>query len=95
MVCRLTVYKKGTLLSRALRKMRCQVARHSEVTAKFGEKLRKLRKERGVSQEELAARAGLHRTYVSSVERGERNVSLETIDKLARALGLPMGDLMP
>ena len=71
------------------------MARISEVSLRFGEKLRKLRKERGISQEELAARAGLHRTYVSSVERGERNVSLETIDKLARGLGLPMGDLMP
>jgi len=71
------------------------VARISEVSLRFGEKLRKLRKERGISQEELAGRAGLHRTYVSSVERGERNVSLETVDKLARGLALPMGDLMP
>ena len=71
------------------------MARISEVSLRFGEKLRKLRKERGISQEELGGRAGLHRTYVSSVERGERNVSLETIDKLARGLGLPMGDLMP
>ena len=71
------------------------MARHSEVAAKFGDKLRRLRKRQGVSQEELADRAGLHRTYVSSVERGERNVSLETIDKLARAFNLPMGELMP
>jgi transcriptional regulator with XRE-family HTH domain len=71
------------------------VTKHSEVAVRFGDKLRRLRKSREVSQEELAARAGLHRTYVSSVERGERNVSLETIDKLARALGLPMGELMP
>ncbi len=71
------------------------MTRHSEVATQFGEKLRKLRKEQGFSQEELADRAGLHRTYVSSVERGERNVSLQTIDKLARALNLPIGDLMP
>ena len=71
------------------------MARISEVSLRFGEKLRKLRKQRGISQEELAGRAGLHRTYVSSVERGERNVSLETIERLARGLGLPMGDLMP
>ena len=71
------------------------MTKHSEVAVRFGDKLRRLRKSREVSQEELAARAGLHRTYVSSVERGERNVSLETIDKLARALGLPMGELMP
>ncbi len=71
------------------------MARHSEVASRFGDKLRRLRKERGVSQEKLADRARLHRTYVSSVERGERNVSLETIDKLARALNLPMRDIMP
>ncbi len=71
------------------------MVRMNEVSLRFGEKLRKLRKGRGISQEELAGLAGLHRTYVSSVERGERNVSLETIDRLARGLGLPMADLMP
>ncbi|MBN2291988.1 MAG: helix-turn-helix transcriptional regulator [Pirellulales bacterium] len=69
--------------------------KHSEVASRFGDKLRKLRKKKEVSQEELADRAGLHRTYVSSVERGERNVSLETIDKLARALNLSLRDIMP
>jgi len=71
------------------------MASHSEVATQFGKKLRKLRKKQGFSQEELADRASLHRTYVSSVERGERNVSLQTIDKLARSLNLSMGDLMP
>jgi transcriptional regulator with XRE-family HTH domain len=46
-----------------------------------------------ISQEELAYRAGLHRTYVSDVERGTRNPSIETIAKLARALNVPMGKL--
>lgn len=56
--------------------------------------LRRLRTSTGFSQEELAARAGLHRTYVSSVERGQRNVSLENIFALARALGCKTQDLL-
>jgi transcriptional regulator with XRE-family HTH domain len=47
----------------------------------------------GISQEELAHRAGLHRTYVSDLERGARNPSIESIEKLARALELPVSKL--
>lgn len=67
----------------------------SSIHAKFGINLRRLRHDQGVSQENLAERAGLHRTYVSSVERGERNVTLETIEKLSKALGVSMAKLMP
>lgn len=49
----------------------------------------------GVSQEKLAELAGLHRTYVSTDERGLRNISLLNIEKLAVALGVPLADLMP
>lgn len=51
--------------------------------------IRRLRLAIGISQEELAARAQLHRTYISSVERHERNVSLENIFRIAAALGVP------
>ena len=67
----------------------------SDVQLSFGKKLRLIRQKQGVSQEKLAELAGLHRTYVSSVERGERNISLINIAKLAQSLGVPMGKLMP
>ena len=59
----------------------------------FGRALRALREDRGYSQEELAERAGLHRNYVGGVERGERNVALENIVKLAGALSVRTRDL--
>ena len=52
----------------------------------FGTSVRRWRGRRGISQEELAERAELHRTYISDIERGARNVSLQSIEKLARAL---------
>ncbi|WP_420615412.1 helix-turn-helix domain-containing protein [Candidatus Palauibacter sp.] len=60
----------------------------------FGEALRAKRKERGLSQEELAARASLDRSYVGGVERGERNISLINLNKLARALDLTLAELL-
>ena len=54
----------------------------------FGYSVRKLRQNAGFSQEELAYKSGLHRTYIGSVERGERNLSLKTIYKLAEALDI-------
>jgi transcriptional regulator with XRE-family HTH domain len=62
---------------------------------RFGKRVREIRHRRGMSQEKLAELAGLHRTYVSGVERGERNISLANIERLARALAVPMSDLMP
>lgn len=60
----------------------------------FGRNVRRLRNASGLSQEELASRAGLHRTYISSVERSQRNVSLENIHALAAALGCDPRELL-
>lgn len=60
----------------------------------FGNNLRRLRQASGLSQDELAARAGLHRTYVGSVERGHRNVSLANIFALAKALACDPRELL-
>ena len=61
---------------------------------RLGENVRQLRLRRGWSQEKLASEAGLHRTYVGSVERGERNVSLDNIVAIARALGVSVQELL-
>jgi transcriptional regulator with XRE-family HTH domain len=60
--------------------------RNATIPRRFGLRVRSLRKQRGLSQERLAELADLHFTYVSSVERGKRNISLINIVRLARAL---------
>ena len=60
----------------------------------FGQRVRVRRIELGLSQEALARRAGLHRTYVGSLERGERNVALINIVRLGKALGVDPGSLI-
>jgi transcriptional regulator with XRE-family HTH domain len=60
----------------------------------FGERVRSFRARIGLTQEQLGAAAGLHRTYVGGVERGERNVSLMNILRLAVALQVDPGDLV-
>ena len=64
-----------------------------DVRARLARNLRNLRLGRDWSQEELAARSGLDRTYVSGVERGVRNPTVEVLDRLARALGVTIGAL--
>lgn len=61
----------------------------------FGRVLRALRSDEGFSQEQLADVAGLHRTYVGAVERGERNLSLDAIWQLAAALGTTPAGFFP
>lgn len=63
------------------------------IKKKFGDKMRHIREQKKISQEELAFRAGLHRTYISDVERGQRNVSLENIEKIANALNITIEDI--
>lgn len=65
----------------------------SDVKALFGERVRELRQNKGWSQEEFAAKANLDRSYVGCIERGERNVSIENICKIADALGVSPGSL--
>ena len=64
-----------------------------DIRIHFGARVRQLRTERGWSQEGLADRAGLHRTYIGSIERGEQNISLENIEKLAATLGVSLAEL--
>lgn len=58
------------------------------IKEKFGEKVKFFRLEKGWSQEKLALEAGLDRTYLPSIEKGERNVSITVVEKLAIALGV-------
>jgi transcriptional regulator with XRE-family HTH domain len=67
----------------------------ADIRERFGAKLRQVRMQQGISQEKLAELAGLHRTFVSMVERGERNVTIATVEKLAQGLGCRMAELMP
>ncbi len=65
----------------------------AELREHFGSAVRKRRNDLGVSQEQLAERAGLHRTYIADIERGARNPSLATIEKLATALEVSIAGL--
>ncbi len=67
----------------------------SPLVLKFGKRVRSVREEQGLSQEELAARAKLHRTYISLIERGRQSATLDTMEKIAGALGVPVKKLMP
>lgn len=65
-----------------------------EILIKFGDKVRQSRLVLGLSQEELASRAGVHRTYVGMIERAEKNITLGNIQKIAKALDIPLDKLM-
>jgi transcriptional regulator with XRE-family HTH domain len=61
-------------------------SKHISIQKRFGEKVRELRKARGYSQEEFAFACGLHRTYIGCIERGEKNITIVNIEKIAKAL---------
>ncbi len=64
------------------------------ILIKFGERVREIRKRKGVSQEELAYQADLHRTYIGMIERAERNITLLNIEKIANALEIDITKLL-
>ena len=63
------------------------------IEERFGERVRKLRQSKGWSQEDLAFKAGMHRTCLGGIERGERNPSLRNIAAIAKALGVTLSEL--
>ena len=69
-------------------------ANKSKLLIAFGERIRDLRKEKNLSQEELADKALLHRTYIGMIERAEKNLTLTNIEKIAKALGVEIIDLL-
>ena len=65
-----------------------------DIRSAFGQRIRELRRRKRLSQEQLAARADLHWTYVSGIERGVRDPGLRTVARLATALGVSLSDLV-
>jgi len=65
-----------------------------DITKKFVEKIRQIRKQQKMSQNELAEKSGLHRTYIGAVERGERNITLINAEKIAQALSVKLFELL-
>jgi len=68
-------------------------SKHITIQKRFGERVRELRKEQGYSQEEFAHACGLHRTYIGSIERGEKNITVGNIEKIAKALNIKIDEL--
>ena len=66
---------------------------NTDIELRFGKEVRELRLKLGLTQDELAAQAGLHRTYISDIERGRRNVSLQSIERIAQALNVSISCL--
>lgn len=65
----------------------------AELVQRLGERIRKLRKQRGLSQEQLGELAGLHTNYIGQIERGEKNLTIETLDKVVSGLEVSLEEL--
>ena len=70
------------------------MAKRSDILERFGERVRELRSDQGYSQESFAHEVGIDRTYIGGIERGERNLALRNIERIANALGVTLSDLM-
>jgi len=62
----------------------------SDINEEVGFNIRRIREKRGLSQEKLGALAGLHRAYIGQIERGEKNIGLKNLEKIAKALEVPV-----
>ena len=88
-------------ISRGLRKAYCKklskstISMNTQILKKFGEKIRRIRRERGISQEKLAHEAGIERSYMGAIERGERNPTLLKIYKIVTTLKVNSSELLP
>jgi len=66
----------------------------SDINKEVGLNIRKIREDKEISQEKLAALADLHRTYIGQIERGEKNIGLKNLEKIAKALNVNIKDLL-
>ncbi len=64
----------------------------SKVLERFGQRIRELRKQKDMTQEQLADKANLHNTYIGTVERGEKNISMINVERVVKALGVSLAE---
>ncbi|MFZ3030063.1 MAG: helix-turn-helix transcriptional regulator [Minisyncoccia bacterium] len=65
-----------------------------DIIKKFGKRVKTLRLQKNMSQGDIAKKLGVHPTYISKIERGEQNMSIQGVGKLAKAIGVSVGELM-
>ena len=71
-----------------------QIMKKSEINIRIGNRIREIRQSKGLSQEQLAEIAEVHRTYIGMIERAEKNITLVSLEKIVKALGLEIKDLL-